>query len=85
MATSMVGYIDPGSGSVIAQAVVAGSAGVAVVARMYRSRLKRALGLGRDEGAEPSPADTAGAGEAPLAAEPDGTAVVGGDEARAEP
>jgi hypothetical protein len=43
----MIGYIDPGAGSLFLQALAAGAAGVAVVARLYWARIKRVLGLGR--------------------------------------
>jgi hypothetical protein len=43
----MLGYLDPGAGSMILQAVAAGVAGVAVAGRLYWGRLKRALRFGR--------------------------------------
>lgn len=43
----MLAYLDPGAGSMILQALAAGVAGVAVVGRLYWSRLKRALRFGR--------------------------------------
>ena len=38
-------YIDPGTGSFVAQAVVAAIAGVAVTLRLYWSKIKSMLGL----------------------------------------
>jgi hypothetical protein len=43
----MLGYLDPGAGSMILQAVAAGVAGAAVAGRLYWGRLKRALRFGR--------------------------------------
>jgi hypothetical protein len=40
-----VGYLDPGSGSIIAQAVIAGAAGVAVAGKLGWRRVKNTLGL----------------------------------------
>jgi multisubunit Na+/H+ antiporter MnhC subunit len=47
-------YVDPGAGSFILQAVVAGIAGAAVAVSAYWRRIKRFLGIdsGRDDGAE---------------------------------
>ena len=45
----MLGYIDPGAGSMILQALAGGLAGVAVVAKLYWARIKRALRIGRDD------------------------------------
>jgi hypothetical protein len=36
-----VGYLDPGSGSIILQALAGGVAGVAVVGKLYWQRIKR--------------------------------------------
>jgi hypothetical protein len=38
-------YIDPGTGSFVAQAVVAAIAGVAVAGRLYWSKIKSMLGM----------------------------------------
>ena len=38
-------YIDPGTGSFVAQAVVAAIAGVAVTVRLYWSKIKQMLGF----------------------------------------
>jgi hypothetical protein len=40
-------YLDPGTGSIMLQAVLAGVAGLAVVFRLYFGKLKAALGLRR--------------------------------------
>ena len=40
-------YIDPGSGSLLLQALAGGVAGVAVVGKLYWQRLRRVLRLGR--------------------------------------
>ena len=37
----MLAYIDPGTGSLILQAIAGGLAAVAVTAKLYWSRLKR--------------------------------------------
>jgi hypothetical protein len=41
------GYIDPGSGSLLLQALAGGVAGIAVAFKLYWRRLKRALRFGR--------------------------------------
>jgi hypothetical protein len=38
--TFVIAYLDPGTGSIIIQAVVAGVVGVLAIVRMYWSRLK---------------------------------------------
>ena len=38
-------YIDPGTGSFVAQAVIAMIAGIAVTARLYWTKIKSMLGL----------------------------------------
>jgi hypothetical protein len=45
----MLSYIDPGAGSMILQALAGGMAGAMVVGKLYWSRIKRALRLGRSE------------------------------------
>jgi hypothetical protein len=45
----MLSYIDPGAGSLILQALAGGVAGVMVMGKLYWSRVKRVLRLGRDE------------------------------------
>ena len=40
---SLLGYLDPGSGSLILQAVAGGVASVAVVGKLYWRRLKRVV------------------------------------------
>ena len=44
---SPLAYLDPGSGSMILQAVVGGVAAVGVFARLHWRRLKRALRIGK--------------------------------------
>ena len=48
MAT-LLGYIDPGSGSLFLQALAGGIAAVGVVTKVYRRRLKRFLHIGKPE------------------------------------
>jgi hypothetical protein len=52
--TSPVGYIDPGSGSLLLQAIAGGAAASAVFARLYWRRLKRFLGFRKAEEEEPT-------------------------------
>jgi hypothetical protein len=42
-------YLDPGSGGLLLQGLVAGVASAAVMTKLYWRRVKRFLGLGRDE------------------------------------
>jgi hypothetical protein len=60
--TTLLAYIDAGSGSVIAQIVAGGLAAVAVTAKLYWNRLLKLLRIRKDE-PEVTPADTAGARE----------------------
>jgi hypothetical protein len=46
---TVLAYLDPGSGSLLLQALVGGVAGAAVFAKMYWRRAKRFLRLERDE------------------------------------
>ena len=49
----MLGYLDPGAGSMILQVLAGGLAGLAVVGKLYWARIKRALRIGRrDQAAE---------------------------------
>jgi hypothetical protein len=41
-------YLDPGSGSLLLQALVGGVASAVVLAKLYWQRMKRFLGFGRD-------------------------------------
>lgn len=51
-------YLDPGSGSFMVQALIAGLAGIGVAGRRYWSQIKSWLGLGSpDEGDELDPDD----------------------------
>ena len=50
--TTPVPYLDPGSGSFIAQAVAGGVAGVAVMGKFYWRRLKRFLRIGARQPAD---------------------------------
>ena len=40
-------YIDPGSGSMLLQALLGGAAGAAVLARLFWYRIANVLGIGR--------------------------------------
>lgn len=42
-------YLDPGSGGLLLQGLVAGVASAAVMTKLYWGRAKRFLGFGRDE------------------------------------
>jgi hypothetical protein len=53
-----IGYLDPGSGSLIASAVVGGLAGAAVAAKQVRHRLTSRFSRKRPE-AETTPAEAA--------------------------
>ena len=43
------GYIDPGSGSILLQALAGGVAAVGVLGKVYWRRLKRLLHIGKPE------------------------------------
>lgn len=45
----MLTYLDPGTGSMILQALAGGVAGAMVVGKLYWARIKRALRFGRRE------------------------------------
>lgn len=45
----ILGYIDPGSGSIIVQAAIAAAAGIALVVRLYWDRLLTFLRIRKDD------------------------------------
>lgn len=45
----LIAYLDPGSGSLVAQAVVAGVAGAAVAAKVGWRRISSSVRKGKDE------------------------------------
>ena len=47
--TTVFGYLDPGSGSMILQIIAGGLAAVAVTAKLYWGRLLRFLRIRKDE------------------------------------
>jgi hypothetical protein len=50
--STVLAYLDPGSGSLLIQGLVAGVASVVVMGKVYWRRAKRFMGFGRDESAE---------------------------------
>jgi hypothetical protein len=48
----LAAYLDPGSGSLLLQAIAGGVAAVAVTARLYWRRIKRVLRIGNPEDEE---------------------------------
>jgi hypothetical protein len=59
--TTVLAYLDPGSGSMILQIIAGGLAAVAVTAKLYWNRLLRFLRIKKDEPETPN-ADTAAGG-----------------------
>ena len=59
--TTVLAYLDPGSGSMILQVLAGGVAAVAVTAKLYWNRLLRFLHISKDE----PDADTASKPEVP--------------------
>jgi hypothetical protein len=57
--TTVLAYLDPGSGSMILQIIAGGIAAVAVTAKLYWNRVKRFLRISKDE---PEAAKTEAAG-----------------------
>jgi hypothetical protein len=51
-------YLDPGTGSILLQALLGGAAGAAVIARLYWHKIATALGIKRKS---PEPKDEASA------------------------
>jgi hypothetical protein len=56
--TTVLAYLDPGSGSMILQIIAGGLAAVAVTAQLYWNRVLRFLRIKKDEPEAPQP-DTA--------------------------
>jgi hypothetical protein len=56
--TTLLAYLDPGSGSMILQIIAGGLAAVAVTAKLYWGRLLKFLRIRKDE-PEASETDTA--------------------------
>jgi hypothetical protein len=56
----LLGYLDPGSGSMILQILAGGVAAVAVTARLYWNRILKFLRIRKDDEPAPGqPADSA--------------------------
>ena len=60
--TTLLAYLDAGSGSVIAQVIAGGLAALAVTAKLYWNRLLRLLRIRKDE-PEVAKADAPGGAE----------------------
>jgi hypothetical protein len=60
--TTVLAYLDPGSGSMILQIIAGGLAAVAVTAKLYWNRFLRFLRIKKDE-PEPAKAEPASGGE----------------------
>jgi len=50
--TNVLAFLDPGSGSLLVQGLVAGVASAVVTGKVYWRRAKRFMGFGRDESAD---------------------------------
>ena len=48
----MLGYLDPGSGSMILQMLAGGAAAVAVTGKLYWRRIRRFLGFAKKDADE---------------------------------
>ncbi len=57
--TTVLAYLDPGSGSMILQIIAGGLAAVAVTARLYWNRILRFLRSRKDEPEAPPKPDAA--------------------------
>jgi hypothetical protein len=57
--TTVLAYLDPGSGSMILQILAGGLAAVAVTAKLYWNRILRFLRIRKDEPEAPKPPDAA--------------------------
>jgi hypothetical protein len=51
--TCLVAYLDPGSGSMLLQALAGGAAAFAVVGKLYWRRLLRLLGFRKESDEQP--------------------------------
>jgi hypothetical protein len=60
--TTVLAYLDPGSGSMILQILAGGVAAVAVTAKLYWNRVLKFLRIRKDE-PETAPAEPAGTPE----------------------
>ena len=49
----LLGYLDPGSGSMILQVLAGGAAAVAVTGKLYWKRLKQLLRIGKRDDEQP--------------------------------
>ena len=49
----LLGYLDPGSGSMILQLLAGGAAAVAVTGKLYWKRLKNLLRIGKRDDEQP--------------------------------
>jgi hypothetical protein len=61
--TTVLAYLDPGSGSMILQIIAGGLAAVAVTAKLYWHRILKFLHIRKDEPEAPKP-DTARSSDA---------------------
>ena len=50
--STVLAYLDPGSGSLLLKGIVGGVASAIVMGKVYWRRAKRFLGFGRDETAD---------------------------------
>lgn len=50
--TSLLAYLDPGSGSIILQAIIGGVAAAAITAKLYWNRLMKFLRIRKPEDEE---------------------------------
>jgi hypothetical protein len=53
--TTVLAYLDPGSGSMILQVIAGGLAAVAVTAKLYWNRILKFLHIRKDEPEAPKP------------------------------
>jgi hypothetical protein len=61
--STVLAYLDPGSGSMILQIIAGGLAAVAVTAKLYWGRLMRLLRIRKDEPEAPKAEPARGAGD----------------------
>lgn len=64
-------YIDPGTGSILLQGLIAAIAGIVVTGKLYWSRIKSALGIGKKNLVTDSSATDSSANAEAIADEPD--------------